>query len=268
MMKRYLILFLIVSLCFSTFGFGSAAEKKKDIVVLTGEKISGDTEDEIMFITGNVKIVQGKDVITGDKARIDVDEKHLLMEGKVLFVSDDLRVTSQTLDYKLNDKKGYFEGKVILERMEKAESDSAKKTTEKKKDKDNKKEKEKNKDPFKLYTEKLFFESEDRNCQADNIRVEHKDFDGTANHIDYRDADEIMYLSGDIRIKKPKGDEIRSEKLTFDLSENIFTATEKVRVVFDAEDDEDDDEKSKGTASKGEKKEEVELQIKRSDEKE
>lgn len=216
MIRRVLIkivLFLILSACFAA---SFAAEDK---VKVTGDNIKGDTEKKITFIEGNVRIVQGKSVITTDKARIDMDNKLLFLEPQVNYTNEDVTIKAEILDYDLKKKTGTFYREVILERKE-----------QKKKGKVVK-------EAFKLFADELYFEADTKNFIATNGKTEHKDFNGTAERIEYDDQLEHLAFYGNVYLKRPEGEELRGEKAVIKLKDKSFHVDSKVVIDFDIEDD-------------------------------
>lgn len=243
MKARRLAGFLVLLLFLQTVGT-VGAEDRADI---TGKEIRGNTDDEIIFITGEVRIVQGEELITAERARIDTDKKKLLMEQDVLFISDDLRVNADMLEYDLNKKKGTFKGKVKLERIV-AEKSSKEANTAREDD---------SKDPFILFTEELYFEVDEHNFVAWRGRIEHEDFSGEADKIEYWDKSEEMLFTDNGYLKNDDGEEVWGDRIRFKLKDKDFTVEDNVRITFEV----DDDEEPEKDDPNGQSGENVEIEI-------
>ncbi|HOJ77212.1 MAG TPA: LptA/OstA family protein [Bacillota bacterium] len=219
MIRRVLIkiiLLLILGCCFTVF---SASDDDK--VKVTGNSIKGDTEKKISYIEGNVRIVQGKSVITTEKARIDMDNKQLFLESKVNYANEDVTIKAEILDYDLKKKTGTFYREVILDRKEQKEKGKVVK------------------DAFKLFADELYFEADSKNFIATKGKTEHKDFNGTAERIEYDDQLEYLSFFGNVYLKRPEGEELRGEKAVIKLKDKSFHVDSKVVIDFDVEDDDE-----------------------------
>ncbi|HYH01724.1 MAG TPA: LptA/OstA family protein [Bacillota bacterium] len=215
-------------------GLGGIAAAADEPVKATGTYIYGDTEKKISHIDGNVRITQGSTVITTDKATIYMDKKQVVLEGKVVLVNPDGTVTADYLDYDLRKKTGQFKGNVVMQR--KAVKDSkAKKNT---------------KDPFTLWAEELYLESDQKNFIATRAKFDHKEFKGTANQVTYTDSSEEMLFNSDVHLKKGKGEEIRSEEIKVNLKDKSFAATNNVSIQMEVDDEEEDKTPPKKPGSK------------------
>jgi len=220
-MKRQLLPWIVFIILLG----GSITALAEDKVKVTGDRIRGDTEKKISYITGNVRIVQGSDVITTDAATVDLDKKLLNLEGTVTFTnSDDLMVSADILDYNMKKKNGTFKSNVLLQRLER-------KTTGKDGDK---------KDPFTLFTDELYFESNTKNFTAKPGRIVHKDFTGTADVIEYNDRLQLLTLRGNTHLKKPEGEELQGDVTRINLEQKTFVVESNVIIHFDVDDDEDE----------------------------
>lgn len=227
-MKRQLLPWVVVAIM--VWG-GTIPAWAEDKVKVTGDRIRGDTEKKILYITGNVRIVQGSDVITTDAATVDLDQKLLFLEGTVTFTNgDDLVVSADNLDYNMKKKNGTFKNNVLVQRLEK-----------KTKGKDGN-----GKDPFTLYTDELYFESNTKNFTAKAGRIIHKDFTGTADVIEYNDRLQLLTLRGNAHLKKPEGEELHGDVTQINLEKKTFVVENNVMIHFDVD---DDDEAENGKAS-------------------
>lgn len=209
-LKKGLVLIVLV-VCSAVFA--------EDRVNVTGKSIKGDTEKKITFVEGKVRITQGQDTITAAKARIDLDNKLVFLEEEIVFDNPDFSAAAATLDYNLKKKNGTFKGEVVLKRKEKTENGKIVK------------------DPFTLKADELYFETENKNFTAARGMIEHKDFTGSGERIEYNDREEQLLLLGNAYIKRPEGEEARGDCAKINLKEKNFTVENNVTVNFDVEED-------------------------------
>lgn len=216
-MKRFwsgLFVFLFFSLTLTVI-----AEE----VRVTGKKVWGDTDKKINYIEGNVRFVQGSTVITTEKAQVNLDQNSAVFEEKVKLTHAEVTIESKVLEYDLKKKVGTFKNKVVMNRIKtKATKDKAAK------------------DPFKLLTDHLFFENDTKNFSAQSGRIEHKDFTGEANSIDYNDQLQELSLKGKAKLVRPKGEVIQGELIKIDVSDKSFFVTDSISVEFEVEEEEAD----------------------------
>lgn len=240
-MKRQLLSWIVFIMLLG----GSIPAWTEDKVKVTGERIRGDTEKKISYITGNVRIVQGSDIITTEYAMVDLDKKLLSLEGSVTFTNDDdLMVTADNLDYNMKKKKGTFKENVVLQRFE---AKVPKKGSNKK-------------DPFTLFTDELYFESNTKNFTAKQGRIVHKDFTGTADDIEYNDQLQVLTLRGNAYLKKPEGEELRGDVTRINLEKKTFVVENNVIIHFDVDDEDEDSSNEKAAPSQPENQVDVSLE--------
>ncbi|MGE5607089.1 MAG: LptA/OstA family protein [Bacteroidota bacterium] len=208
---------LLLIFCIA-LGSASAAEE----VRVTGKSVWGDTDTEINYLEGDVRFVQGSTVITTEKARVDTDRKTAVFEKKVKLTHPEVTIESDTLEYDLKKEVGTFKTNVVMERKKtKAAKDKAAK------------------DPFKLLTDELFFETETKNFIAKNGRIEHKDFTGEADLIEYNDQLQELLLKENAKLIRPKGETIQGKQIKINVSEKSFKVTDLVSVEFEVEEESD-----------------------------
>lgn len=203
-----LLLFIITILTVS------AAEEVK----VTGRNVWGDTDTKINYLEGDVRFVQGSTVITTDKARVDTERKTAFFERKVRLVHPEVIIESETLEYDLKKEVGTFKTNVAMERIK------TKATKEKEA-----------KDPFTLLTDELFFETETKNFIAKRGRIEHEDFIGEANLIEYNDQLQELLLKDNAKLTRPKGEIIKGNLIMINVAEKSFRVTDSVSVEFEVE---------------------------------
>lgn len=201
------------------------AEEK---VKVTGDVIRGDTNKKMTYIEGNVRITQGTDHITSEKAEINLDEKRLLLNGAVIFENADVSVHSDVLDYFMKKKIGMFSQNVILKRKESQAKDGSKK------------------DPFNLAAAELYFEVKTRNFTATGGKIEHKDFTGNADRIEYNDSKQELLFIGNSYLKKAKGEEVWGEVTRINLKKKTFKVEKNVVVHFNVDDEKETQLKAVG----------------------
>lgn len=213
-MKRNSIIPIAVILLM--FGMVCNAEEQ---VKVTGNTIKGDTEKKITYLDGNVKIIQGSNIILTEKAKIDLDNKLLYLENQVVFNGPDVTIQALTLDYNLKKKNGTFKTDVVLKRKEKKENGKNQK------------------DPFTLIADEMYFDSESKNFVATKGKIEHKDFNGSADRIDYDDQQQLLVLTGNAYLKRPEGEEVWGDSTKINLKDKSFTVEKNVTVNFDVDDE-------------------------------
>lgn len=207
-----------------TLGTVSAAEE----VRVTGKSVWGDTDTKINYLEGNVRFVQGSTVITTEKARVDTDQKKAVFEKRVKLTHPEVTIEAETLEYDLKKEEGTFKNNVIMERKK------IKATKEKEA-----------KDPFKLFTNQLFFENDTKNFTAQKGRIEHKDFTGEAELIEYNDQLQELLLKENAKLTRPKGEIITGKLIKINVSEKSFRVTNSVSVEFEVEEESDSESEGK-----------------------
>ena len=178
----------------------NAAIKNKDFAGTADTIDYNDKEQQLMF-TGNVRIVQGTTVITTEEAVINLDKKLLLFEKHVKSSSDDVSIEAGGLEYDYNKKTGTFRKNVVLNRN--GVKADQKKTAQ---------------DPFKLTADELYFETDTRNFTAKhNGILEHKDFNGGGDVIEYNDKLQQLTFEDNAYLNRPQGEEIKGSLISIDL---------------------------------------------------
>lgn len=174
-------------------------------VKITADKVSGDAEKKLSFIEGHVQIVQGKTVITTEYVTVNLDLKTAVLERGVKLKTTDIAVDATHLEYNLKPKSGTFREQVVLKRIEN-------KTV---------------KDPFTLTADELYFETETKNFSATgHSSIQHKEFEGKANSIQYDDAAQRLIFKKDVVIRQGST-VIKTEAAVIDLRKKrlIFETT-------------------------------------------
>lgn len=224
-MSRYwsgLIFILVI-----TAGIAVASEEVK----VTGKSVWGDTKKNINYLEGNVRFVQGTTIITTEKVRVDMDRKSAVFEKKVKLTHPEVTIESDNLEYDFKKKVGTFRTNVVMNRIK------TKATNEKEA-----------KDPFKLLTDELYFENDTKNFIAQNARIEHQDFTGEADLIEYNDQLQELLLKENAKLIRPKDEIIKGRLIKIDVSDKSFIVTDSVSVEFEVEEEADSGSREKKKA--------------------
>lgn len=220
-MRKYRLNLWFIYVLLLLLGLPSWAAEEK--IKVTGDSVWGDTKKKMTFVEGNVRIVQGSTIINTQNAEIDLDKKLAFLKNHVKLVHPDLIIEAEILDYDLRKKSGTFKEKVVMKRLETKNKSG-----------------EKAKDPFSLTAEEIYFESNTKNFIAKNKgSFSHKDFSGTADRIEYSDAQQELVFSENAFLKRPEGEEIRGDSIKINLQDRSFTVKNNVSINFDVEEDED-----------------------------
>jgi lipopolysaccharide export system protein LptA len=190
-------------------------------VRVTGKNIWGDTDKKINYLEGDVRFVQGSTIITTDKARVDLELNSAVFEEKVKLIHPEVTIQSDILEYDLKKKIGTFKKNVVMNRIK----------TKATKDKEAK-------DPFKLFTDELYFENDTNNFIAQKGRIEHKDFTGEANLIEYNDQLQELSFVDNAKLIRPKGEVITGKLIKINVSDKSFYVTDSINMEFEVEEEE------------------------------
>ncbi len=212
---------LLLAVCVITLGYTVilAASEKSSPIKATGDRVWGETEKKIAFIEGNVKVVQDVTTINAQKAEIYLDQKQAYFKDGVKLIHPDATVESLSLDYDMKKEIGLFRDRVVMNRTAVNVSNKN------------------NKEPFKLSTTELYFENKTKNFEArGEARLEHKDFTGTADVIQYDDAKQELIFLGKAYLKKKSGEEVRGDLVKIFLEEKNFIVEKNVDISIELED--------------------------------
>jgi lipopolysaccharide transport protein LptA len=208
---KYRLMVLILCLCILT----NPAQAADEPVQAKSDKIWGDTKKKLTYMEGNVRIVQGSTIITTDTTTVDQDKKVAVFENKLRLIHPDVTISADNLEYNFKKKSGTFSNHVILSRNEVKDAEG--KVT---------------KDAFKLTAAELYFESDTKNFIAERQgEVEHKDFSGTADTIEYSDQKQELLFSGNAKITRPSGETIAGAKVVINTQNNSIVVQNKVKLV-------------------------------------
>jgi Organic solvent tolerance protein OstA len=193
----------------------SLTKAANEPVQAKSDRIWGDTKKKLTYLEGNVRIVQGSTVITTDTTIVDQDKKVATFDNKLKLVHPDVTIIADNLEYNFKKKTGTFFNHVVLNRNE--VKDAKGKVT---------------KDAFKLTAAELYFESDTKNFIAKSQgAVEHKDFTGTADTIEYSDKKQELSFNGNALIKRPGGETITGDKIIIDTQTNSIAVPSNVKVI-------------------------------------
>lgn len=214
-MKRLWIVLIFVII------FSASLALAAEEVRVTGKNIWGDTDKKINYLEGDVRFVQGSTIITTDKARVDLELNSAVFEEKVKLTHPEVTIQSDILEYDLKKKIGTFKKNVVMNRI-KTKATKGKEA----------------KDPFKLFTNQLYFENDTKNFIAQKGRIEHKDFTGEANLIEYNDQLQELSLVDNAKLIRPKGEVITGKLIKINVSDKSFYVTDSVNMEFEVEEEE------------------------------
>ncbi len=94
------------------------------------------------------------------------------------------------------------------------------------------------KEPFSLNCQQLEFRVETRDFTASGeVALEHSDFTGTAERVEYLDQFQELIFIGNARLKRPKGEEIHGERVKILMNEKSFTVVKGVNLSFEVSED-------------------------------
>lgn len=151
-------------------------------------------------------IQQDAAIIKTENAVIDLAQKQLRLETKTDMTSRETNITAAGLSYNYEKKTGTFTQDVVLTRAE-VKNTNGKIT----------------KDAFTLKAASLYFETDSNNFTANNARIEHKDFNGTADKIDYNDKLQRLTFHGNAHLIRPHSEELNGEQIEISLPDQSFT---------------------------------------------
>ncbi|HBF37490.1 MAG TPA: hypothetical protein DDW50_09240 [Firmicutes bacterium] len=209
-MKRSL---LILAACVCIFT--TAVKAGNEPVRAKSDKIWGDNKKKLTYLEGNVRIEQGTTVITSDSTQVDLDQKIATFKDKLRLNSPEIAITADYLEYNFKKKAGTFLRNVIVNRNEL--KDARGNVT---------------KDGFKLTAENFYFESDTKDFRVQNQgMVVHKDFNGTADQIEYDDPKQELLFTGNATITRPSGERINGDEIEINTKTCSILVKEKARLI-------------------------------------
>ena len=186
-------------------------EKGESIVELTADQVSYDKENDLMVFSGNVVIIQEDATLTADLASFNVGTKIGQISGNVKLVKEDITITGEKLEAFLNDKKYIFENQVELvqEREDSAgEPDNI---------------------TWKCRRLEIFTGTKNMTATGE-VLITKKDYTITALEAIYDDAEDMISLTGGVKIEELANDrKISGEKAVFHIGDDKLDVTGGVR---------------------------------------
>lgn len=214
-MKKSILIFLPFILVSTVF-----AEKPKQPVNITGERMEVLRRAGITRFLGNVKLVRGKDIITCDIMEHYDKENYVIGKGNVRLTaypeeSIRLEAFSDRLNYNVNSKDTTLTGNPELIRIDEENPE----------------------DRVKMGGEVInLFEKEKRVHVEGNARVEHGEMTGTGKLLDYNDETKKIVLSGNSPHIYQDNEQVRgdysAELITIFIDEKRVTMEGKVKAFI------------------------------------
>ena len=94
------------------------------------------------------------------------------------------------------------------------------------------------KEAFDLDADELYFQSDTKNFTAQGkSHFNNKDFEGSADTIDYSDRRQELLFTKNAYLKRPGGEEIRGEEVRIDLQDKSFVVVNNVSINFKVEEE-------------------------------
>jgi len=206
---------LFLCICIGLIAGAGPAVDAAEQVQVKSEQIWGDTKKNITYLEGNVQLTQGQTLITTEEAEVDQDKKVAFFKADLILTHPDVTITAHQLEYNFKKQTGTFSDDVVLSRNE--VQDKQGKII---------------KDAFTLRAAKLYFESDTKNFIAQSEgEVEHKDFTGTANTIEYNDKKQELLFKGNAKLRRPGGEEITGAVIVVNTQNNNLSVPNKVKLV-------------------------------------
>lgn len=179
------------------------------------ERIEYDDAGQKLTFQGSVEIRQDQTVIHSGSVVVDMSQKQLQLQSQVDLTSREMKINAKGLIFNYEQKTGNFSNDVILSRPE---IKNAKGKIVK--------------EPFTLKASGLYFETESNNFKAEAGRIEHQEFTGTADTIEYDDKRQLVTFKGNARLTRDKGETLNSEFIDINLHEQNFTVHQKGTVIL------------------------------------
>jgi lipopolysaccharide transport protein LptA len=178
-------------------------------------RIEYDDAGQKLTFNEKVEIKQDATEIRSESATIDMSGKLLQISTKTDVTSREIKISADSLRYNYEQKTGNFPTEVLLTRSEVKNSKG--KVT---------------KEPFTLKAAGLYFETETNNFMAEDGRIEHQDFTGTADTIEYDDKRQSLTFKGNARLTRTQGEELTGVLIEINLDDRSFTVHQKGTVIL------------------------------------
>jgi len=206
-----LIIFsLIIFLSFSASAQEEKEETEESVVNIGADNVIYDKGTDKMIFEGNVVITQEDITLTAQEADFDVDKKIGQIKGDIKLVQSDITITGETLEAFLNDKKYIFQEKVVLIQERKDEE-----------------EKEDN-IIWNCNNLEIFTDTQDLTATGE-VKILKKDYTITAEKAIYNDKEQIITLTGKVRIEEEAGRWITGDKAVFYIDSERLEVEGNVR---------------------------------------
>ncbi len=212
--SRFLLTLIIFSLIIFLSFCASAQEEKEEteesVVNIGADNVIYDKGTDKMIFEGNVVITQEDITLTAQEADFDVDKKIGQIKGDIKLVQSDITITGENLEAYLNDKRYIFQEKVIL--------------IQERKDKE---EKEDN-ITWNCNNLEIFTDTQDLTATGE-VKILKKDYTITAEKAIYNDKEQIITLTGKVRIEEEAGRWITGDKAVFYIDSERLEVEGNVR---------------------------------------
>ena len=209
-MLTFIILSLIIFLSFSATAQEEKKETEESVVNIQADNVTYDKSTDKMIFEGNVIITQEDITLTAQEADFDVDKKIGQIKGDIKLVQSDITITGENLEAYLNDKRYIFQEKVIL--------------IQERKDKE---EKEDN-ITWNCNNLEIFTDTQDLTATGE-VKILKKDYTITAEKAIYNDKEQIITLTGKVRIEEEAGRWITGDKAVFYIDSERLEVEGNVR---------------------------------------
>lgn len=173
-------------------------------------RIGYDDAGQKLVFQGNGLIMQKETEIKSESVTIDMQTKQLQLETKTNLTSRNIKISAEGLTYNYEQKTGIFPKEVVLTRSE-AKNVKGKVTRE----------------PFTLKASGLYFETESNNFTAEDGRMEHQEFTGSADKIEYDDKQQLLTFKGNALLNRNEGEELTGELIVINLRDQCFIVHQK-----------------------------------------
>jgi lipopolysaccharide assembly outer membrane protein LptD (OstA) len=186
-------------------------QEDESVVELTADQVNYDKENDQMVFIGNVVILQEDTTLTAGQASFNVDTKVGQIIENVKLIQEDITITGETLEAFLNDKRYIFENQVEL--IQEREDDDGEP------------------DNVNWLCQKLEIFTDTKNMTATGeVKITKKDYTITAREAIYNDAEDMISLTGQVKIEEIENDrQISGDRAIFYINDDRLEVTGNVR---------------------------------------
>ena len=170
-------------------------------------------------------ITNGKEPfqLTSDRLSLASSTKNFTTSGGAKLVQNDFVGTAAQMMYNDNRQELTLSGNVQFNRI--ARKNGSLKEA-------------KNREPFQLMSNQLVLAVNSKNfVAAGQAALDHPDFRGTADQIEYDDLAQRLLMKGHAVLKRPQGETVQGEQITINLDDKSFIVNNKVNLSFDVKQD-------------------------------